>query len=79
MKNSIDLLASLHADFLNCFYSVNVNREITLQGRLYNYRTLLNFYTFAVQLKRTDDDGTKYFEGVLQINGVQIEIVLTHG
>ena len=79
MKNSIDLLASLDAQFLNCFYSVNVSREIRLQGRFDNYAAMLAVYTFAVQLKRTDDTGTQYFEGVLEINGVQIEIVLTHG
>lgn len=78
MKNLIDLLASLDADFVNCFYCVNITRQICLQGRFDKYSTMLNFYTFAVQLKRTDDTGTQYFEGVLTINGVQIEIVLTN-
>lgn len=79
MKNSIDLLASLDADFVNCFYSINVNDEIRLQGRFDNYAAMLAVYTFAVQLKRTDDTGTQYFKGVLEINGVQIQITLTHG
>ena len=80
MKNSIDHLASLDQDFINSFYSVHVQcNEIRLQGKFDKYAEMLSVYTFPVELKRTDDDGTRYFEGVLIINGVQIKIVLTHG
>jgi hypothetical protein len=79
MKNSIDLLASLDADFVNCFYSIGINPTLRLQGKFDKYAAMLSVYTFPVQLTRTDDTGTQYFDVVLIINGVQIEIVLTHG
>jgi hypothetical protein len=79
MKNSIDLLASLDQDFVNCFYSISINHALHLQGKFVRYAEMLNVYTFPVQLTRTDATGTQYFQGVLIINGVQIEIVLTHG
>jgi hypothetical protein len=78
MKNSIELLASLDQDFVNCFYCITINHELCLQGKFERYVEMLSVYTFPVQLKRTDL-GTQYFEGVLIINGVQIVIVLTHG
>jgi hypothetical protein len=79
MKNSIDLLASLDQDFVNCFYSIGINPTLRLQGKFDKYAEMLSVYTFPVQLKRTDYEGTQYFEGVLTINGVEIIIVLTHG
>ena len=79
MKNCIDLLASLNQDFVNCFYSVNVQlSEIRLQGRFDKVAEMSSIYTFSVQYKRTIDNGTQFFEGTFKINGVTIEIVLTH-
>jgi len=79
MKNFIDLLASLDQDFVNCFYSVNVQiSEIRLQGTFDKFAEMSSIYTFPVQHKRTIDNGTQFFEGTLKINGVNIEIVLTH-
>lgn len=79
MNEAVQLLASLDATFLNCFYCISVNNaDVRLQGHFKQLPIMLTYYDIHVQFKRIGNDGTYFYEGKFMNKGVTLEIVLTN-
>lgn len=79
MSEAVELLASLDATFLNCFYCISVtNADVRLQGHFKQLPIMLTYYDILVQFKRIGNDGTYFYEGKSINSLLPFEIVLTN-
>jgi len=73
MKNELELLTSMEADFLSLFYSIRLNRgSITLQGNL-----TAESVKRCRELSRLELSEQNYLIGSAIIDGINIEFCLT--
>jgi hypothetical protein len=73
MKNELELLRSMQADFLSLFYSIRLNSgSITLQGKL-----TVESLQRCKELSRLELSEQDYLIGNASIDGIKIEICLT--
>lgn len=73
MKNELEYLASLEADFLSLFYAIRINRNsIALQGHL--TKESLKRCTLLTRLELSEQN---FLEGIYIVNDIHIAICLT--